>query len=196
MQHLDENDYSARELLDALQRKASNAVNFIDSAIKDYDHAPTGNDVFKDVLRIENYHYSSNPKGCLKESTWGRHGVYVFVVNEDFDLSGPQVSDYCDKCHGAGFNTRGAVSLKKGQHFYQGSATSNSLHTRLKEHYSSGTDISALQLNNKYRSVVKDKLVVFLFPMVASLENRPFFIKMVEDDLHKRFPAVTGSSRI
>ena len=196
MQHLDEKDYSARDLLVALQKEASSAVDYIDFAIKDYDHVPNHNDIFKDVLRIEGYQYSSNPEGCLRESTWGRHGVYVFVVNEDFDLSGPQVSAYCDKCHGAGFKSRGAVSLRKGQHFYQGSVTSNSFHTRLKEHYSSGTDISALQLNNRYRSIVKDKLVVFVFPMVASLEHRPFFIKMIENDLHQRFPAITGSSRV
>lgn len=196
MQHLGEKDYSVRELLAALQREASCAVSFIDSTIKDYDHAPNGNDIFKDILRIENYNYSSNPEGCLRESTWGRHGVYVFVVNEDFDLSGPQVSEYCDKCHGAGFKVRGAAHLKKGQHFYQGSATSNSFHTRLKEHYSTGTDISALQLNNKHRIIVRDKLCVFVFPMVSSLEHRPFFIKMIEDELHHRFPSITGSSRI
>lgn len=196
MQHLSEKDYSAKDLLIALQKEASDAVDYIDSVIKDYDHVPHQNDIFKDVLKVENYSYSSEPVGNIKKSTWGRHGVYVFVVKEDFELLGPQVSDYCDRCHGASFKVRGAADLKKGQHFYQGSATSNSFHTRLKEHYSSGTDISALQLNNRYRAVVKDKLVVFLFPMVPSLEHRPFFIKMVEAELHRRFPAITGSSRV
>lgn len=43
--------------------------------------------------------------------------------------------------------------------------------------------------------IIKCKLIVFLFPMVASLEHRPFFIKLVEAELHKRVPAITGSSR-
>lgn len=196
MQHLVEKDYSARDLLFALQNEASKAVDYIDEVIRDYDHSSHNNDIFKDILKIENYEYSSKPTGDLKKPTWGRRGVYVFVVKEDFYLSRQQVHDYCERCHGAGFRTRGEAYLKKGKHFYQGSATSNSFHTRLKDHYSSGTEISALQLCNPYRAIVKDKLDVFVFPMVAALDCRAFFIKMIESELHRRFEPITGSTRV
>ena len=65
----------------------------------------------------------------------------------------------------------------------------------MKKHYSEHSDISALQLNNPHRVIVKDKLKVFVFPVIRKLDKESFFIRMVEDRLHERFPAITGSRR-
>lgn len=195
MQHLIEKDYSAKELMVALQNEAKEAVNRIASIINDYEHEPHNNEYFKNVLLFEEADFPKNPTGELRKSVRGGRGLYVFVVKEDFSLTKEEVFNYNEKCNGAGFKKYGAANLHSGDHFYQGSTT-KSLQTRLRAHYSTKAAASAIQLNNPHRLVVKGKLKVFIFPMVAALEHRPFFIKMIEDELHERFPTITGSRRI
>lgn len=195
MQHIENGEYSAKQLMQMVQKEAQLAVDYIDAVLLDYDHTFHSCEHFSDVYMTANYVYTPNPKGDLRKATRGRHGVYVFVVNTDFVLSKQEVHDYCEKCQGAGINIRGERHLAKGQHFYQGSATGTSLHTRIKEHYSVHSQISALQLNNPNRIVVKDKLTLFIFPVVASLDYQSFFIRMIEEEIHNRHKAIAGSKR-
>ena len=195
MKHIEAGDYTVKQLMAFLSAEANEAVDYIESVIQDYENAPHKSEHFSDVLLIEDYVYNPNPTGQLRKSLWGRRGVYVFVVKESFHLSYEEVSEYCSQCSGAGFPDWHEKDIEEGQHFYQGSAASKSLHSRMKDHYSEHSNIAAIQLNNPHRVIVKDKLKVFVFPVIRKLDNESFFIRMVEDRLHERFPAITGNRR-
>ena len=194
MQHIKEGEYSAKQLMVWLENEAKQANDYIDCVLNDYDHTPHFSEHFNNVLQVNNYTYARWPQGDLYKATYGQQGIYVFIVNADFQLSGKEVNDYCEKCNGAGFYVRGKKALLKGQRFYQGS-TIRSLHCRIREHYSEYSSNSALQLNNPNRIIVKDKLTLFLFPVVPSLKRYPFFIRMIESEMHYRHKALTGNKR-
>ena len=182
-------------IFDSLQKEADIAVEYIISVIDDYENIEHNSKYFSDVLLVDRYEYKRYPSGDIKKSTWGRKGIYVFVVNQDFQLTSKEVQDYCS-IYGAGFlDTPLPQELHMGDHYYQGSTISKSLHTRIKEHYSVTCDQSSICLNNPKRILVKDRLVLYLFPVRREIEKYPFFIRMIENSLHERFRARTGSSR-
>lgn len=195
MQHLTERDYSARDLYIALENEAQKAVDYIDEVINDYNGTAHENEYFRDVILFDDVDFPVEPRNGLRISTRGRRGIYVFIVKTDFSLTRQEVAQY-NKCAGAGFSKKyGAKELKMGDHFYQGSAC-NSLLVRFHQHYSIDCQASAMKLNNPNRLMVKDKLKLYIFPMVPGLEFRHFFIEMIEEILHKRFPPITGGTRV
>ena len=182
-------------IFNLLQEEACSAVNYIASVINEYDKAEHNSKYFSDVLLVKNYEYNPHPTGELKKATWGRKGLYVFVVTQDFELNTKEVKEYCSIA-GAGFwDTPLPQSLRAGDHFYQGSTISKSLHTRIKEHYSEKSDQSAICLNNPKRIIAKDKIELYIFPIRKEFEKYPFFIRMIEAELHEKFRARTGSKR-
>ena len=66
----------------------------------------------------------------------------------------------------------------------------------MREHYSDAKGCTGISLNHPNRIMMKDKLKVFLFPVIDELKEEPFFIGMIEAELHKRYPAVTGSRKV
>ena len=195
MQKTETGNYTAKQLMGLIHSEVDLAVDYISTVIKDYENTKHVSEHFSDVLMIENYVHNPAPSGSLRKSLRGRPGVYVFIVKEAFQLSYKEVFDYSEKCHGAGFPKYQDMSFEVGQHYYQGSAL-DSLLKRMGTHYSKKSHVSALQLNNIYRIKVKNKLKVFVFPVIEELKDEPFFIKMIEARLHKRFPAFTGSNRV
>ena len=183
------------EAFNQLSREAQKAVDYIVNVISDYDNAVLSSEFFSNVLLIENYKYNPHPTGDLKSSTWGRKGVYVFIVSEDYILKPEEVAKY-SAISGAGFwDAPLKQCLKKGDHFYQGSTIRKSLHTRLKEHYSDECDQAGIKLNNKNRIIMKDRVKVFVFPIRKELECYHFFIRLIESRLHEEYPAKSGSKK-
>lgn len=195
MKHLTDSYYSAAELSSFLSVEAQEATAYINSFIHDYLHVPTSSEHFSDVMMFDSFEYEPHPKGAKRKATRGRRGIYVFTVKEAFHLTKDEVYRYCNECRGALIDKKGELDLAEGQHFYQGSVIRQSFQQRMKDHYSSGSQVSSLQLNHPSRIIIKDKLRLFIFPVIKELEEHPFFIRMIEKELHNNFRPVAGSTR-
>lgn len=188
-------------LMKSLKKEINLATDYIESVIIDYNNRNQPNSYFSDVLLIEDYKHNSYPKGELRKALYGRHGLYVFVLNCDYDISWKEISEYSSSCKGAGFLNWNKIHLEKGKVFYQGSTTNLSLLSRMGQHYSDrDASFSAMKLNHPKRIFMKDKLYVIVFPIKKELEtvlsNYDFLIKQIEAEMHKRIKAYTGSKRV
>ncbi len=192
---IDGKEYTIDEVFGFINESVDNAVTYIDDYICGRTDA-VSNDIFTDVCKIKGYTVNSHPCNPIRKSLRGRNGIYVFIVEIDKHLTYDEVKKFSHRCNGAGFPYWREIDLQRGNHFYQGSATSKSLCTRLNQHYSSSNEESSLRLNSSDRSIVKDNLSVYVFPIKKSFESESFFIRMIEKRLHIRFPALTGSSRV
>lgn len=192
---IDGNEYTLSQLFDFIDEDVSNAVSYIYNFINHLT-LDVSNDIFSDVIKIENYVVDSYPTEPLRTSLRGRKGIYVFVVERDMDLTRDEVVSYSHRCTGSGFPHWVEISLRVGQHFYQGSATGMSLLSRLNQHYSNRNDISSMRLNSNERLFIKDNLSVYVFPVKRELQDNSFIIRMIEKELHNQFPAITGSNRV
>ena len=194
MRNLGGVDYSAEQLSAFLLQEAEDAVDYILSVIADYDHTNHYSEHFSDVTRFDSYVHESRPKGDKKASTYGRLGIYVFVAKDSFHLSGAQVQQYNKADTSARFGRVRDYDIPAGTHFYQGSASSNSLLVRFRHHFEM-TQVGGLKLNHPNRTIVKDHLYLYAFPVVKSLNEYPFFIKMIEKALHNRRRPMMGTTR-
>ena len=196
MQHVKEGHYLLDELIGILDVEAKKASNYISSVIHDDGYFPHVSEYFSDVVISDVVEFEEKLTSEYRKTLWGRHGIYVFVIKEDFTLTYKEVWDYCEKCKAAGFQEYHDYYLKKGQHFYQGSATSLSLYSRLNQHFSTSKTVSSMHLNHPSRVIVKDKLTVYVFPMRKVYKNYKLFSKMVEEKIHERYHPITGSTRV
>ena len=78
-----------------------------------------------------------------------------------------------------------------------GSATSNSLYTRLNQHFGAGESYSSLHLGKKNRSKLKDKVTIYVFPIKnKKINNVDILLKAIEKRLHEIYSPIAGSKRV
>lgn len=99
---IDGNEYTLSQLFDFIDEDVSNAVSYIYNFINHLT-LDVSNDIFSDVIKIENYVVDSYPTEPLRTSLRGRKGIYVFVVERDMDLTRDEVVSYSHRCTGSGF---------------------------------------------------------------------------------------------
>lgn len=197
MIHIDEGDYSVPEIMAFANILVDESAKYMESVICNYASVPHESEVFSDVLLIRDYEVNPNPTGSIRRSLRGRRGLYVFIVTKEVTLSKKEVYAYCDGYNGAGFKDQfKQIHLFPGQHFYQGSVTSQSLLSRINTHYSDKSKPAGIHLGKPERKIMRDKLELYVFPVRDILKDQDVFIKMIEAALHERKPAATGSKRV
>lgn len=150
-----------------------------------------GSDIYDVPLVIESTSLETIDK------LYGRWGVYVFVMKEDFVLTREMVIDWAE-VKGAPITNWHEYKLAKNQCFYLGSAVANgdSLLTRIKDHFGD-REKTALRLSNSSRIVMKDKLKCFAFPIkkIYPKDQYDIILRRTEKKLHEAFEPVCGIRR-
>ena len=128
---------------------------------------------------------------------YGRWGVYVFVMKEDFVLTRDNVIKWAN-VKGAPINNWHDYELYENQCFYVGSAVKPecSLYTRTKDHFLD-REKTALRLSNDSRSIMKDKLKCLAFPIKKTYPKDQYdiLLRRTEKKLHEVLKPVCGIRR-
>lgn len=129
----------------------------------------------------------------------GTLGIYFFIINEDVYLNFSDVYNYNECAMGGKINMYHykEIKLKKNDCFYLGSATSNSLYTRLNQHFKKSENYHSLHLSETKRKMLSDKMIIYAFPVKnKNYKHINVLLKSIELELHKRFNPIAGGKNI
>ncbi len=143
----------------------------------------------------------------LTDKLYGRFGIYLFVANKPINFtlkSGRAWND--DTIKGGKIKAKKtvAVKIKKGNVFYLGSCSKDSLMVRLREHFVEEESYYSLKLGHENRSWIKPSLTVYFFQIkkdgkpkknMFSKEERLIILPAIEKQLHIKLSPIAGSSR-
>jgi len=135
----------------------------------------------------------------------GRHGVYFFISNQDFEISNQQVFAWNNEENSAPITTTDqngnpcGTTVSRGDIFYLGSsaAKQTSLLRRLREHCNHAENKTGLKLLNEHRNWVRQYLDVFYFATDRSYsdyENR-IILPAIERSLHSSLSPIAGGKQ-
>ena len=176
------------EILRTLDEKLSEICQHVVSNIKSSTE-------FKDEMFEGPYVFTNidnRPRNLI-----GKKGIYVFEISQDVPLTREQVRAWSVRCKGAGFNNWDQGDLKKGDILYVGSCVSESLYTRIRQHFLINTTVTSLQLGHSDRKMVYNSVKVYAYPIKNGYEAYyRYIIPQVEKKLHKDFEPKAGSSRV
>lgn len=148
-------------------------------------------DFFSDVFIFYGKDYSEN---AGFRDVWGKEGIYIFYINEDIYLDKKAVFDFNEHANGAKFKNYNAQNLKKGDCLYIGSSTSNSLYTRINQHFKESDCYGSLHLTEKNREILKNKVKIVAFSVKdKNLKYNPAILKIIEQELHEIYKPKAGS---
>ena len=125
----------------------------------------------------------------------GKPGVYVIMIDSDFDLSLKEVQNWNSLNKGAGFKTYSAKHIKCGDCLYLGSG--KSIYARCYSHFKDNIEGSGLHLTDRRRRIALEHIIVYPFPLKE--EYKPFFaflVSQTEKRLHLIIYPLAGSSRV
>ena len=128
----------------------------------------------------------------------GRKGVYFFFMTENQFMSRSLINSWQSES-GATFFDWQERELKEGDCLYLGSSASlktGSLYVRIGEHIGGNKTHTALKLSLENRSILKDKLVIYIFALRREL--KPYcnvILPPLEHKLHEKYKPKAGSSR-
>ena len=136
-----------------------------------------------------------------EERPWnlrGRHGVYVFMVVEDVQLTIQDVHNWRN-AGGAGLKSSLPQTLHSGDCLYVGSCVSkdNSLYVRIRQHFAIDGTFTALKLRNKDRKILYKKVKAYIYPARKEYENYyRVILTSIEKNLHIQLLPRAGCSRV
>lgn len=135
-------------------------------------------------------------EGSGFRDVWGEKGIYFFYINENIELSQDKVFKFNENAIGGKFKKYELQDLKDGDCLYIGSSSSNSLYTRINQHFKEGS-FGSLHLSQKDRMILKDKVKIIAFPVkYKKLEYNTILLKIIERKLHEIYIPKAGSKRI
>lgn len=128
----------------------------------------------------------------------GRNGVYIFILTADIDLTYDDVKNWCTACQGAPFERWEPQELHTGDCFYVGSATSESLYSRLRSHINGDGEHTSLNLSVPARQKLKPILKVYAYPIKKCFNEEMIRIVLtvIEKRLHQQLHPITGKSKV
>lgn len=128
---------------------------------------------------------------------WGKKGIYMFFLDENVDLDYTSVKNFNDCASGGKFKEYKPISLLKGDCLYVGSSTSESLYTRINQHFKKSSCYSSLHLQEEKRKILKDKVKIIVFPVKnKTIKHLELLLKCIEKELHKKYQPKSGSNRV
>ena len=130
-------------------------------------------------------------------SLWGRHGIYIFLIEHDEVISENKVRKWNELNQGASFKNYKPYDLKQGDCLYVGDCVSFSLYTRIRQHFANQESYSSLKLNNPARNFLLNNVKIYAFPIknVYTEEMYRVILPTIEKRLHELLQPKCGSSR-
>jgi len=126
----------------------------------------------------------------------GKFGIYLFFINDGINLSYKEVFDFNDCASGAKFKDYSDINLTIGDCLYLGSSTSESLYTRMNQHFNDKIEPAALHLSLEKRKMLKNIVKIYAFPVPdKSIKNIDVLLKAIEKELHNLYEPLAGSNR-
>lgn len=136
--------------------------------------------------------------GISFKDGWGKNGIYIIFMDTDVYLDYNAVYNF-NECATGGkicLNHYEAIYLKNGDCIYLGSATKESLYSRLNQHFRKSTCYSSLHLNEENRIILKDKIKIFAFPVKnKKIKHIATLLKVIEKELHEIYRPKAGGNR-
>lgn len=145
--------------------------------------------------------YEMYPSKDELKSLRGKKGVYIFRVKNAQKLTRDEIKKWNEE-KGANFlpiyGGPASISFCSNDVLYIGSCYSESLFTRMQEHY--GDYKPGLQLNAAQRTVLRDNVRAYAFPIKKEyLQKDTLYAKMIlpviEKELHNLLHPKAGSTR-
>lgn len=128
-------------------------------------------------------------------------GIYAFVTVSGFDFDMDARLKW-NECNGAPARHRDSETdhISKGQVFYIGASSKDSLGERIKKHCTMATNAPTASLKLQYptRKWVRPYLKVICFPIKIAVSDhaRHMVLSFVERLLHEHYEPVVGSRRV
>ena len=130
------------------------------------------------------------------EALRGRKGVYIFILTADVRFEKRDVSEW-RKVRGAGLNNELKKEYRSGDCLYVGSCQSQSLYTRIRQHFAEKGDFTALKLRDPRRMIMYGKTKAFIFPIKQEYkEYNRIILTSIERKLHNHFSPLAGGSKV
>ena len=140
-------------------------------------------------------------EGISFKDGWGKHGIYIIFIDKNVCLDYNAVYNFNESPNSTGGkicpNHYEAIYLKEGDCLYLGSATKESLYSRLNQHFRESTCYSSLHLNDENRIILKDKIKIFAFPVKnEKVKHTTMLLKSIEKELHEIYRPKAGGNRV
>lgn len=125
----------------------------------------------------------------------GYYGVYAFVISEDVHLSYEQVLKWCG-ISGAPYNDYRIRDLSEGMSLYVGSCSSESIYSRMGNHFKSDGSATSLNINHPNRVFLKDFVRIMAFPLKREYDKyAKLIVTFIEKRMHDVLKPITGKSK-
>lgn len=126
-----------------------------------------------------------------------KFGIYFFFINENIELSYKEIFEFNECASGGKFKRYMDTVLHKEDCLYLGSSTSESLYTRLNQHFDDKDSPASLHLSLKKRRILKRKVKIYAFPVKnKKIKNIDVLLKAIEKELHNIYKPLVGSNRV
>ena len=126
----------------------------------------------------------------------GRKGIYLFMFTGAGDLLEDEINEY-NSISGAKIKKNNKPYYNEVDCLYVGSCVSESLYTRINQHYSKDDRYTALKLDNNKRTALKNEVICVAIPMKKEYsEFYRLVLPHIEKRLHEEIYPMAGSSRV
>ena len=150
----------------------------------------TQSDLFECCVELR-----EDPKIGGARNLYGRHGIYVFLLDEPIELSTEEIKVF-NSLKGAKLKDKESFSACEGSCLYAGSSCSDSLYVRLRNHFKEDYKGASLHLGAPERNKLLGKVTAYVFPIKKKYEP---YLKIImptlETKLHEDYMPLAGSSR-
>lgn len=146
-------------------------------------------DVFKDPVEFS---VDIERPWCLR----GYRGVYVFIMTEDVYMTTEQCWRW-NAIAGAPFEYCKNHVLQNGKCLYVGSCSSNSIYTRMGQHFKSDGSTTSLNINHPNRVLLKNSVKIIAFPLKREYDNYSrLIVTSIEERLHIELNSLIGKRKV
>lgn len=180
-----------KELDKAIEEFVKNEVEYIKS------YGKNKNDIKSKMFSKGYTLYGIDYQDKGYEQVKGVFGIYIIYMNEEVFLDEKTVYNFNESAKGGKFKTYKSYDLKEGTCIYLGSCVSESLYSRLNQHFKDSGNCYSLHLKNKNREILKNKIRIVAFPEKSSgFYANDILLKKIEQELHNNLKPTNGSNMI
>lgn len=178
------------DLLEQVNAAIENEWKYVSQSINHNDKKITSK-LFEECVEIK-----CDPKNIPEgRQLIGKKGIYVFLINEPLALSKAEVSRF-NSLKGAKIKGNAGFDVNEGFCLYAGSTISESLYSRIRQHFRADFDGNSLHLAAPERCLLLGKVTAYVFPIKKQYEP---YIKIImpalETKLHEDYMPLAGSPR-
>lgn len=178
------------ELLDQVQEKIEFEWRYISQSINHKEN------IFQSSLFEECVEIHMDPaKDINGKKLWGKKGIYVFLLDEPIVMTDIEAETY-NKLKGAKIKGNRGFDASESECLYTGSVISESLYSRLRQHFGPDSKVGCLHLAAPERSLLLGKVTAYAFPIRKKyIPYIKIIMPALEAKLHEDYMPLAGSSR-